>query len=150
MTTTNVRVIARFRPINEREKLEGEKKGAKVSAHLSYDDTHVHIGNNDSNQTKSFAFDRVFWNPKTSQKEVYHIAAKETVQDVLNGFNGTIFAYGQTGTGKSFTMFGPNYEEEMKGIIPRSCRDIFDFIDSSAPEGVNYIVKCSFLEIYNE
>jgi len=63
--------------------------------------------------------DRVF-NPQTQQKEVYEFVGKEMINDVLQGYNGTIFAYGQTSSGKTFTMFGDIHNEELKGIIPRA------------------------------
>ena len=98
---------------------------------------------------KTFNFDRVY-QPDTKQLSVFNETAKDTVDEVINGFNGTFFAYGQTGAGKSFSMFGPDTgEEELRGVIPRSSRHIFEKI-SSDTSGTNYVVKCSFLEIYNE
>lgn len=68
----------------------------------------------------------------------------------MKGYNGTIFAYGQTGAGKSFTMFGPsNGDDSTRGIIPRACKHIFDCIESDETE-TEYTLKCSFLEIYKE
>eukprot|EP01114_Cavostelium_apophysatum_P001005 TRINITY_DN1086_c0_g2_i1.p1 TRINITY_DN1086_c0_g2~~TRINITY_DN1086_c0_g2_i1.p1 ORF type:complete len:968 (-),score=269.03 TRINITY_DN1086_c0_g2_i1:75-2978(-) len=166
MQTSNIRVICRFRPINEREKqadLQSSKSnsGSKFqNAQITFSDTQVTISSGDSSDgsapsspkeaNQTYAYDRVFWNPKTTQLEVYEITAKPTVEDVMNGFNGTIFAYGQTGTGKSFTMFGSDSDQDLKGIIPRSCVDLFASIEKLKGEGTETTVKCSFLEIYNE
>eukprot|EP01119_Soliformovum_irregulare_P010103 TRINITY_DN246_c0_g3_i1.p1 TRINITY_DN246_c0_g3~~TRINITY_DN246_c0_g3_i1.p1 ORF type:complete len:1281 (+),score=503.97 TRINITY_DN246_c0_g3_i1:73-3915(+) len=151
MATSNIQVIVRFRPVNDREiKEDGVGNAVKLNAHLEFGDTQVKIVYDDSNEVQAYTFDRVFWNQKkTSQQDVYDVTARETIKDVCSGYNGTIFAYGQTGTGKSFTMFGPNMATDLKGIIPRSCVDIFKFI-ANAPQDSEYTVKCSFLEIYNE
>lgn len=71
------------------------------------------------------------------------------VNDVLQGYNGTIFAYGPTGTGKTFTMFGEVSSEENKGIIPRVSRQIFTYINSVEAD-IEFIITCSMLEIYKE
>ena len=67
---------------------------------------------------------------------------------MLEGYNGTIFAYGQTGCGKSFSMQGINDPATQRGIIPRSFEHIFEAIDAS--ENMKYLVHASYLEIYNE
>lgn len=67
----------------------------------------------------------------------------------MNGFNGTIFAYGQTSSGKTHTMFGDMHSDHLKGIIPRATRHIFDFIDECEDE-TEFMIKCSMLEIYRE
>lgn len=66
-----------------------------------------------------YTFDRVF-TPTNTQNELYDIVGRNTIVDVLNGYNGTIFAYGQTGSGKTYTMFGSIFDPYLKGIIPRS------------------------------
>ena len=81
---------------------------------------------------------------------MFNETASATVDEVMNGFNGTFFAYGQTGAGKSFSMFGPDVaQDDLQGIIPRSSKRIFQTI-SGDTTGTNYVAKCSFLEIYNE
>lgn len=70
-------------------------------------------------QPRQFTFDLVFdW--KSTQQEVFESTAQPIVNSVLEGYNGTIFAYGQTGTGKTFTMEGKSEPKELNGIIPRS------------------------------
>ena len=96
---------------------------------------------------RQFTFDMVF-DESTPQYGVYEAAAKPIVDSVLEGYNGTIFAYGQTGTGKTHTMEGKDDPVELQGIIPNAFRHVFDFIDSSSD--TEFLVRASFLEIYNE
>eukprot|EP00347_Sterkiella_histriomuscorum_P007099 403350261 len=99
--------------------------------------------------SNKFTFDRVF-DMASTQKEVYDIAAKPIIDSVLEGFNGTIFAYGQTSSGKTHTMQGPDIENlEMQGIIPRMVRTVFNRIET-ANENIEFTVKLSMIEIYME
>ena len=66
-----------------------------------------------------YTLDRIF-RPDTRQVEIYDFLGRETIEDVLNGYNGTIFAYGQTGSGKTHTMYGNIFDPELKGVIPRA------------------------------
>ena len=75
--------------------------------------------------------------------------ARPIVDNVLEGYNGTIFAYGQTGTGKTFTMEGDRSVAELKGIIPNSFAHIFGHIAKSN-DHLKFLVRVSYLEIYNE
>ena len=70
------------------------------------------------------------------------------VDDVLDGFNGTIFAYGQTGTGKTYTMEGIKSDPDKRGVIPNSFEHIFSHIAKSVNQ--QYLVRASYLEIYQE
>ena len=72
------------------------------------------------------------------------------MESVIEGYNGTIFAYGQTGCGKSHTMMGYKDSPEERGIIPNAFEHIFGFIDQSNNNGMKFLVRCSYLEIYNE
>ncbi len=96
--------------------------------------------------------------PETTQHRLYAQAIHPIVEEVLEGFNCTIFAYGQTGTGKTFTMEGgerdrgsqpesPNLETNSAGVIPRAINHIFQYLEQT---NTDYTVKCSFLELYNE
>ena len=81
---------------------------------------------------------------------MYDVAAKPIIDSVLEGFNGTIFAYGQTSSGKTHTMQGPDIEDiEMQGIIPRMVRTVFNQIET-ASEAIEFTVKVSMVEIYME
>lgn len=87
---------------------------------------------------------------KSKQHEVFDYSIRPTVDDILNGYNGTVFAYGQTGAGKSYTMMGTGIEDETgKGIIPRIVEQIFASIMSSAND-IEYTVRVSYMEIYME
>jgi kinesin family protein 5 len=148
MPDTSVRVICRFRPVNEREKSEAVTHDGTLPL-LEYPNDATVVVNMPKQPQQTFNFDRVFGSD-SKQMEVYSAAAKDTINDVIGGYNGTIFAYGQTGAGKSFTMFGPDISvPELKGIIPRSCEQIFKYIERDN-SGTEYTIKCSFLEIYKE
>lgn len=96
---------------------------------------------------KTFTFDAVYdWNSK--QQDLYDETVHDLVDSVLQGFNGTIFAYGQTGTGKTFTMQGVKGNQELWGVIPRSFEQVFGHISRS--ENQQYLVRASYLEIYQE
>ncbi len=86
----------------------------------------------------------------TKQAAVYEVVGKATIDDVLNGYNGTILAYGQTSSGKTYTMFGSDiYDEECKGIIPRAAFDIFQKWETQS-DVKEVDISCSMLEIYRE
>ena len=79
---------------------------------------------------------------------MYQSAAYPIVESVLEGYNGTVFAYGQTGTGKTFTMEGRQDDSVLKGIIPRAIEHIFRSIEGTPDK--QFLVRASFLELYNE
>eukprot|EP00656_Telonema_subtile_P008814 TRINITY_DN14123_c0_g1_i1.p1 TRINITY_DN14123_c0_g1~~TRINITY_DN14123_c0_g1_i1.p1 ORF type:complete len:1043 (+),score=182.11 TRINITY_DN14123_c0_g1_i1:135-3263(+) len=102
-------------------------------------------------QVHSLYFDRVI-DSSTPQATVFE-SAKCPVEAVLKGFNATIFAYGQTGTGKTYTMMGldassVSFDPVHMGIIPRSMQHIFEHLESN--QGLKYSCTCSYLELYNE
>ncbi|XP_038607676.1 kinesin heavy chain [Tachyglossus aculeatus] len=132
----SIKVLCRFRPLNEAEGLRGDK----LSPRFKGDDT-VIVG-----QGKPYVFDRVL-PPSTSQEQVYDACAKQIVKDVLEGYNGTIFAYGQTSSGKTHTMEGKLHDHQLMGIIPRIAHDIFDHI-YSMDENLEFHIKVSYFEIY--
>ncbi|KAJ3603245.1 hypothetical protein NHX12_030987, partial [Muraenolepis orangiensis] len=95
---------------------------------------------------RTYAFDRVF--PASStQEQVYDACARQIVKDVLGGYNGTIFAYGQTSSGKTHTMEGKLHDPQGMGIIPRIAEDIFQHI-FSMDENLEFHIKVSYFEIY--
>jgi kinesin family protein 5 len=84
------------------------------------------------------------------QSDIFDFSIKPTVDDILNGYNGTVFAYGQTGAGKSYTMMGTSIDDkEGRGVIPRIVEQIFESILSS-PLNIEYTVRVSYMEIYME
>ena len=109
-------------------------------------------------QHHRFTFDYVF-DQDTTQLELYLKAAKPTVLSLFEGYNSTIFAYGQTGTGKTYTMEGFTFDplDEKRGLVPRVIEEIFKNIEKSAKNNLNnnyekdnYLVRASYLQIYNE
>ena len=96
----------------------------------------------------TFNFDYIF--PSESAQEViFNETAEPMVESVLQGFNGTIFTYGQTSSGKTFTMTGVIDHPELEGITPRIAKLIFDKIEQQ-DENLEFAVKVSMLEIYME
>lgn len=86
----------------------------------------------------------------SKQTDIFDFSIRPTVDDILNGYNGTVFAYGQTGAGKSYTMMGTDIDDEMgKGIIPRIVEQMFASILTS-PSNIEYTVRVSYMEIYME
>eukprot|EP00698_Gefionella_okellyi_P006082 TRINITY_DN15547_c0_g1_i1.p1 TRINITY_DN15547_c0_g1~~TRINITY_DN15547_c0_g1_i1.p1 ORF type:complete len:1077 (-),score=366.82 TRINITY_DN15547_c0_g1_i1:38-3268(-) len=144
--STSVRVIVRFRPVNQREAQEFEGKQQQLKLEFP-DDITVNIYQ-PGMPKQSFNFDHIF-SPLAMQPDIYEKAAKLTISDVIAGFNGTIFAYGQTGSGKTFTMLGEISQPDIWGIIPRAAQHIFQAI-SEDKEGSEWTIKCSYLEIYKE
>ncbi|KGL78762.1 Kinesin-like KIF3C, partial [Tinamus guttatus] len=96
---------------------------------------------------KTFTFDAVY-DASSKQADLYDETVRPLIDSVLQGFNGTIFAYGQTGTGKTYTMQGAWAEPEKRGIIPISFEHIFTHISRS--QNQQYLVRASYLEIYQE
>ncbi|KAL5511850.1 hypothetical protein ACEPAH_5068 [Sanghuangporus vaninii] len=145
-SSTNIKVVCRFRPQNGLEQREG---GEVV---VSFDEN-LHTVRMRSALTgperDGFTFDRVF-PMDTKQVEIFEYGVKEIVNDVMDGYNGTVFAYGQTGSGKTFTMMGADIDDDnLKGIIPRITEQIFSSILESDPH-LEYLVKVSYMEIYLE
>ncbi|CAG0905171.1 unnamed protein product, partial [Darwinula stevensoni] len=95
---------------------------------------------------KVYVYDKVV-KPNATQEQVYNVAARTIVKDVLMGYNGTIFAYGQTSSGKTHTMEGVLGDLSMQGIIPRIVNDIFNHI-YSMEEHLEFHIKVSYFEIY--
>ncbi|XP_073329766.1 kinesin heavy chain-like [Pagrus major] len=131
-----VKVMCRFRPLNNAERSRGDKFIPKFNG----EDTVVVA------QGKPYVFDRVL-PPNSEQVQVYDTCARQIVKDVLGGYNGTIFAYGQTSSGKTHTMEGNLHDPQLMGIIPRISRDIFDHI-YSMDENLEFHIKVSYFEIY--
>ena len=102
-----------------------------------------------SKEVLTFTFDYVF-GENSAQRQVYEVTARDTVLDMLDGYNGTIFAYGQTGAGKTYTMTSNlDGAPETRGIVPRACSQLFSHIEQDNT-GTEFTIKCSFLEIYKE
>jgi len=141
-STSNILVVSRFRPLNDQE------KEISQSACVSFPNSSTVIVGNFDQSPLTFAFDRVF-SPCATQEEVYEFSARPIIESVMQGFNGTIFAYGQTSSGKTFTMTGDQSDPIKMGITPRMVTTVFDLIEN-ASENFEFTVKISFCEIYME
>jgi kinesin family protein 5 len=101
---------------------------------------------------RSFGFDKVF-EPSDSQEYVYNTIGYPVVQDILRGINGTIMAYGQTGTGKTYTMgILGSFDEVNMGLVPRCLDDIFYLLEKEKQQNndLEWTCNLSFLQIYME
>jgi len=142
----NIKVVCRFRPLNERERV----MNLGTCVDFAPDGTQVVVAcASESEGPLKFSFDHIF-PPDSLQADVYEAAARPIVESVLEGFNGTVFAYGQTGSGKTFTMTGASLDDEsLKGIIPRMITTVFTAI-RSATDNLEFTVKIGYCEIYME
>ncbi|XP_019762898.1 kinesin heavy chain isoform X2 [Dendroctonus ponderosae] len=134
----SIKVVCRFRPLNDSEEKAGSKFVVKFPS--GGEENCISIGG------KVYLFDKVF-KPNATQEKVYSEAAKSIVSDVLAGYNGTIFAYGQTSSGKTHTMEGVIGDPHKQGIIPRIVNDIFNHI-YAMEENLEFHIKVSYFEIY--
>ncbi|KAF8646114.1 hypothetical protein HU200_065960 [Digitaria exilis] len=146
----NVQVLLRCRPLSEEER----RINTPVVITCNDQRREVTVAQNIANKQidRTFVFDKVF-GPKSQQQEVFNHAVVPLVNEVLDGYNCTIFAYGQTGTGKTYTMEGGGGKTQNgdlpsdAGVIPRAVKRIFDILEAQSAE---YSMKVSFLELYNE
>ncbi|XP_035208225.1 osmotic avoidance abnormal protein 3-like isoform X2 [Stegodyphus dumicola] len=145
MASETVKVIVRCRPINQRER----NLGCKVIISMDSSCGLCSIVNpaDSSAPPKSFTFDGAYFIDSTTE-QIYNEIVYPIVESVTEGYNGTVFAYGQTGCGKSFTMQGITHPASQKGIIPRAFEHIFEAIATT--ENTKFLVHASYLEIYNE
>jgi len=139
-----VQVIIRCRPMSSTEKKNNNNKIVQMG--LKTGTVSVSHPNAQDEPPKTFTFDMVF-DDTTEQQNFYDGTATRIVNSCIDGYNGTVFAYGQTGTGKTFSMEGGK-GKELRGVIPRAFEQIFAHIQCS--EGVEFLVRASFIEIYNE
>ncbi|WOL08474.1 kinesin-like protein KIN-5A [Canna indica] len=145
----NVQVILRCRPLSEEELRINTPIVISCTEHRREVSAVQSIANKQIDRT--FLFDKVF-GPTSKQKDLFDQAISPIVNEVLEGYNCTIFAYGQTGTGKTYTMEGGRKAKNGEfpsdaGVIPRAVRQIFDTLEAQCAE---YSMKVTFLELYNE
>ena len=142
---SNIKVMCRFRPLNEKEM---QTFPDMMCVDFSKDNQTITINpQSEHNDSLQFKFDYVF-SPEVPQEKIYNISAKPIVDAVMQGFNGTIFAYGQTASGKTFTMTGTDNPEN-NGIIPRMVSTVFSKIHFATSK-IEFQVKLSYCEIYME
>uniref|UniRef100_A0A3Q2QN98 Kinesin-like protein n=1 Tax=Fundulus heteroclitus TaxID=8078 RepID=A0A3Q2QN98_FUNHE len=144
-SSESVKVVVRCRPMNDKEK--ASKFDRVVSVDVKLGQILVRNPREASELPKVFTFDSVY-DSNSKQIDLYDETFRPLVDSVLLGFNGTIFAYGQTGTGKTYTMEGVRNDPERRGVIPNSFEHIFTHISRS--QNQQYLVRASYLEIYQE
>uniref|UniRef100_A0A1A8EM95 plus-end-directed kinesin ATPase n=1 Tax=Nothobranchius korthausae TaxID=1143690 RepID=A0A1A8EM95_9TELE len=152
MAGASVKVAVRVRPFNSRE----IGKESKCIIQMSGNTTTI-LNPKLPKENKSFNFDYSYWSHTTpedinyaSQMQVYKDIGEEMLLHAFEGYNVCIFAYGQTGAGKSYTMMG-RQEQDQQGIIPLLCEDLFTKINGSNNDNsMSYSVEVSYMEIYCE
>ncbi|XP_038582390.1 centromere-associated protein E isoform X5 [Micropterus salmoides] len=138
-----VKVCVRVRPLIAREESTASENAEPVQLFWKTDKKSIHQID-DGNSTKSFSFDRVFTAAETTN-HLYQEIAKPLVVSTVEGYNGTIFAYGQTSSGKTFTMMG---SDRIPGVIPLAVEDVFQTIKTCPKK--EFLLRVSYMEIYNE
>ncbi|CAI0472575.1 unnamed protein product [Linum tenue] len=145
----NVQVLLRCRPLSDEEQRANVPRVISCNEHRREVTVLQSVANKQVDRV--FSFDKVF-GPKAQQRSIYDQAIAPIVNEVLDGFNCTVFAYGQTGTGKTYTMEGGMRNKggdlpAEAGVIPRAVRQIFDILEA---QNADYSMKVTFLELYNE
>ena len=135
-------VYCRFRPMT---KEESEFSSEQISPLTS--STILNINTIKEKNLFSFNFDYIF-PPNSSQQDIYEKSTKNYVETFLLGYNSAIITHGQNNSGKSYTMIGKIYDDDLKGIIPRAVKDIFEYIFDN--ENLEFIVKVSMIAIYED
>ncbi|XP_041647238.1 kinesin-like protein KIF1A isoform X21 [Cheilinus undulatus] len=152
MAGASVKVAVRVRPFNSREM----GKESKCIIQMSGNTTTI-INPKQAKDNKSFNFDYSYWSHTSpedvnyaSQMRVYKDIGEEMLLHAFEGYNVCIFAYGQTGAGKSYTMMGKQDVKDQQGIIPLLCEDLFTKINDNTDNSMSYSVEVSYMEIYCE
>ncbi|XP_071343291.1 kinesin-like protein KIF1A isoform X12 [Trachinotus anak] len=152
MAGASVKVAVRVRPFNSRE----IGKESKCIIQMSGNTTTI-INPKQAKDNKSFNFDYSYWSHTSpedvnyaSQMRVYKDIGEEMLLHAFEGYNVCIFAYGQTGAGKSYTMMGKQDVKDQQGIIPLLCEDLFTKINYNTDNSMSYSVEVSYMEIYCE
>ncbi|XP_067420524.1 kinesin-like protein KIF21A isoform X6 [Emydura macquarii macquarii] len=147
---SSVRVAVRIRPQLAKEKIEG----CHICTSVTPGEPQVFLG-----KDKAFTFDYMF-NIDSRQEEIYAQCVEKLIEGCFEGYNATVFAYGQTGAGKTYTMgtgFDVNITEEEQGIISRAVKHLFKCIEEKKQAAIKqelpspeFKVNAQFLELYNE
>ncbi|XP_026533422.1 kinesin-like protein KIF21A isoform X5 [Notechis scutatus] len=147
---SSVRVAVRIRPQLAKEKIEG----CHICTLVTPGEPQVFLG-----KDKAFTFDYVF-DIESQQEDIYLHCIEKLIEGCFEGYNATVFAYGQTGAGKTYTMgtgFDVNIMEEEQGIIPRAVKYLYKCIEEKKHVAIQqglpppeFKVNAQFLELYNE
>ncbi|XP_068717319.1 kinesin-like protein KIF16B [Montipora capricornis] len=142
----SVKVAVRVRPLNKRER----DMAAKVCIHMEGKKTTI---SSPGVEDKDFSYDFSYWSADSkdrhfaSQERVFEDLGNDVIQSAFEGYNACIFAYGQTGAGKSYSMMG---QDTAPGLIPRICQGLYSRMESSGDDKTEFRTEVSYLEIYNE
>uniref|UniRef100_A0A8C9M620 Kinesin family member 1C n=1 Tax=Panthera tigris altaica TaxID=74533 RepID=A0A8C9M620_PANTA len=152
MAGASVKVAVRVRPFNARE----TSQDAKCVVSMQGNTTSIINPKQGKDAPKSFTFDYSYWSHTSaedpqfaSQQQVYRDIGEEMLLHAFEGYNVCIFAYGQTGAGKSYTMMG-RQEPGQQGIVPQLCEDLFSRVNKNQSAQLSYSVEVSYMEIYCE
>ncbi|KAF7506773.1 hypothetical protein GJ744_011385 [Endocarpon pusillum] len=158
----NVKVVVRVRGFLQREVDRGAQCLIAMNPHTQSTKLLIPPTSDPANsraqtrkviEEKTFTFDNSFWSHNSSdehyahQEDIYNALGEEFLDHNFEGYHTCIFAYGQTGSGKSYTMMGT---PEQPGLIPRTCEDLFERIESNTNANISYSVRVSYFEVYNE
>ena len=152
MSKESIKVCCRFRKEFDHAEDEYDAWGFDEEAATIY------YGERNTKSEKKWVYDYILI-PDCTQEQMYEKVAKKTVVDFTEGYNGTIFAYGQSGSGKTYSMLGPDSvfetlassaENELYGITPRAVYQIFNIFKDFERSGTKWKLTLSYIEIYNE
>ena len=152
MSKESIKVCCRFR--KEFDHAEDEYDSWEFEDETST----IYYGERNTKSEKKWVYDYIL-PPDTTQEQMYEKVAKKTINDFTEGYNGTIFAYGQSGSGKTYSMLGPDSvfetlasssENELYGITPRAVYQIFKIFEDFERNGTKWKLSLSYIEIYNE
>ena len=153
--SSNIKVYCRIRPENEQEISSGLglclNPKSPTSVQILVDNLNINSGLKENYSDKinqEFTYDKVFPS-ETNQETIFDQVAKPLISAAFEGINGTLFCYGQTASGKTYTMEGITNDEDLKGIIPRMMQLVFETINSGSSD-IEFSVKCQYYQIYNE
>ena len=152
------KIIANYGPEIDRGaeclvEMNPDTQGTKLLVPNTTDTANARTQSRKIVEEKNFTFDNSFWShdPKDEhyahQEDIYNALGEEFLDHNFEGYHTCIFAYGQTGSGKSYTMMGTPTQP---GLIPRTCEDLFQRIESSVSPHISYTVRVSYFEVYNE
>ena len=153
--SSNVKVYCRIRPENEQEISSGLgtclNPQSPTSVQIIVDNLNINSDlkeNYNEKTTQEFTYDKIY--PiETTQKTIFEQVAKPLILSAFEGINGTLFCYGQTASGKTYTMEGISSDNDLCGIIPRMMNLVFEIINSGSSD-IEFSVKCQYYQIYNE
>ena len=152
MSKESIKVCCRFRKEFDHAEDEYDAWG------FDEETATIYYGERNTKSEKKWVYDYILV-PDCTQEQMYEKVAKKTVVDFTEGYNGTIFAYGQSGSGKTYSMLGPDSvfetlassaENELYGITPRAVYQIFNIFKDFERSGTKWKLTLSYIEIYNE